>query len=136
MPIVDNCRVAEGIATKASTRAVTRNTMLNTISDRVQQSQEQHEALAHNVVLQQDSPSVLRSHGKEPYKVSKGKEIPLLEENLRRLPNHKYEIPTLIELGKDARESSKVLLKIRPEAIAGKSHIAHVVPPGLVDSPQ
>lgn len=47
---------------------------------------------------------------------------------MRPLPHRSYTITRLIELGKNVQDSSNLLLRVMPEAIAGKFSATAVVP--------
>ena len=113
-------RQLEDSPTRASARVTTRIAMLNTISDRVQQSQEQSQAPGHAEALQHKLDTVTSSPISQIPKELTDKGSPPLIEAARPSPFLRYEIETLIELGSGVQEASKVLLKVKPDAIAGK----------------
>ncbi len=113
-------RQLEESPTRASTRATTRMAMLNKISDRVQQSQDEYQTL-HANFKPQENPSATLS----PQKLGHNEGV-ADEDNSSvhltscRSVSHRYDIETLIELGSKVQDFSEVLLKIKPEAIAGQ----------------
>ncbi len=114
MPVVSMRQIEES-PTRASTTATMRMDMLSKISDRVQQSQEDS-----STGLQQDSDASLpaASHMLNVEKMD-DKRISSV-----KMPGHsslhrRYEISTLLELGSRVQDTSEILLKIKPEAIAG-----------------
>lgn len=110
--------LAEDSPTKASVRAVTRDTMLHTISDRIQQSHEQHQGPVRDEA-EQHRQSAASSHQENQVPQNEGSLSP--GKPTRQLPCPRYNIERLVELGKNVQVSSEVLLKVKPDAIAGMS---------------
>lgn len=118
MPIVNVLQPAGTVTTEASVRAATRNAMLTTIHGRLQQSQELHVVALRDKELQEDQSVVSGCPEKQPLEVSEVRLSPPSQKRLQPLHYHRYEIARLIELGKNVQDSPKVLLNVKPEAIA------------------
>ena len=109
-------RQIEESPTRASTRAITRIAMLSKLSDRVQQSQEDYQTLHTDISTQQNAATIPSQNVRTIGGMAHEKSLPI---NSRR-----YDIETLIEIGSTVQDYSEVLLKIKPEAIAGKCHFS------------
>ena len=93
--------------------------MLNTIYDRVQQSQEHHQAQSHDKATLCELHTTSSTPIPRVHEELAQRNPPSLGQTIRPSPFFRYDPETLIELGREVQESPEVLLKVKPEAIAG-----------------